>query len=126
MEEIIEGVFEDEEEFLELYREMVDDDTPLDFFTEAFSDSYTWEDFLDILQEATNIAVAKKHGVSTAKKYKKLKDKLKGNKNITVSVDKSGKIVKKKKDKQKARKMARTLKQNRRKRKSKSRRLCAY
>ena len=120
MEEIIEGVFEDEEEFLELYREMVDDDTPLDFFTEAFSDSYTWEDFLDILQEASNIAVAKKHGVSTAKKYKKLKDKLKGNKNITVSVDKSGKIVKKKKDKQKARKMARTLKQNRRKGKSKS------
>jgi hypothetical protein len=119
MEENIEGIFEDEEEFLELYQE-IGDDAPLDFFTEAFSDSENWEDFLDILHEASNIGVAKKHGVATAKKYKKLKDKLKTNTNITVSVDKSGKVVKKKKDKTKGRKMARILKQNRRKGKSQS------
>ena len=120
MEEKIEGIFEDEEEFLELYQEMVDDDTPLDFFVEAFSDSEDWEDFLDILQEASNISVAKKHGVGTAKKFKKIKDKYKSNTNISISVDKDGKITKKKKDKTKSRKMARILKQNRRKGKSQS------
>ena len=120
MEENIEGIFEDEEEFLELYREMVDDDIPLDFFVEAFSDSEDWEDFLDILQEASNIDVAKKHGVGKAKKFKKLKDKYKSNKNISVSVDKDGNITKKKKDKTKSRKMGRILKQNRRKGRSQS------
>ena len=59
------------------------------------------------------------------KKYKKMKSKFAGNKNVTISVDKSGKVTKKKKDKQKARKMARVLKKVRTKGKGKSKRSLA-
>ena len=122
MEELIEGIYEDEEEFLELYQEMVDDDTPLEFFAEAFSDSEDWEDFLDILAEKSRIDIAKKHGVSSLKKYDRLSKRFKDNPNVTISVDKEGKVTKKQKDKTKARGQARTLKANRRKGRTTSRR----
>jgi hypothetical protein len=54
-----------------------------------------------------------------------MKSKFAGNKNVTISVDKSGKVTKKKKDKQKARKMARVLKKVRKKGKGKSKRSLA-
>ena len=122
MEELVEGIYEDEEEFLGLYQEMVDDDTPLEFFAEAFSDSEDWEDFLDILAEKSRIDIAKKHGVSSLKKYDRLSKRFKDNPNVTISVDKEGKVTKKQKDKTKARGQARTLKANRRKGRTTSRR----
>ena len=65
------------------------------------------------IQEKTGISVAKDHGVTTAKKFNKMKSKY-GN-DYTISVDKSGKVTKKKKNKSESRKKGMSLRKARRK-----------
>ena len=65
------------------------------------------------IQEKSGISVAKDHGVTTAKKFNKMKSKY-GN-DYTISVDKSGKVTKKKKNKSESRKKGMSLRKARRK-----------
>ena len=116
---------EEQQDLVKLHEE-VSPNVPFEEFAELFFETDDWEGFLELLSEASFTSVTSKYGLSTANKLKKMKKQYSGNTNVTVSVDpKTGKVIRKKKDKALARKMARVLAKNRKKGKSKRKRTLA-